>query len=164
MKTPTISGPNSKKELENNWKRAPKEKGGEEEEDVKSFVKQLEEQQDKNTVQKPIRMPTMRLCSLLASARPMRHPKHLEQFSWRAPIRILSLAKASRLSGRSSRLPELVTLPQCVIYYFNMVPQSKFEKQRWHERQVAEACEAVWIQNFHRSALNYSTDMPSGFQ
>ena len=30
--------------------------------------------------------------------------------------------------------------------------ESKFEKQRWEERQAAEACEKSWLQNFHRSA------------
>ena len=30
--------------------------------------------------------------------------------------------------------------------------ESKFDKQRWEERQAAEECEKSWLQNFHRSA------------
>ncbi len=29
--------------------------------------------------------------------------------------------------------------------------ETKFEKQRWQERQAAEECEKSWLQNFHRS-------------
>jgi hypothetical protein len=31
--------------------------------------------------------------------------------------------------------------------------ESKFERQRWHERQSADANESAWLRNFHRSAF-----------
>ena len=30
--------------------------------------------------------------------------------------------------------------------------ESAFERQRWQERQAADACEAAWLENYHRSA------------
>ena len=77
--------------------------------DIKAFVKELEEQQDKNIVPKPPPTDaTMRPCSWLVCSPLKKHQKR-SRLSWRHVLILIFLwAIIFRLFGGSLRSPELV--------------------------------------------------------
>ena len=92
--------------------------------DVKAFVKQLEKQQDKKIVQKPPPTDVNDATVQLACFRPINEtPDTLGAILLARADPNLVVGDGISPLRRSLRSPELVTLPQCVIYYFNMAPE-----------------------------------------
>ena len=131
--------------------------------DVKAFVKQLEEQQDKNIVQKPPPTDANDATVQLACFQPIKEaPEALRAIlAARADPNIVvgdSLSPLRRVIA-FARPRDAAAMRDLLLQHG--AAESQFEKQRWHERQAAEGSEAAWLQNFHRSAPTHTQHMRS---
>ena len=49
-----------------------------------------------------------------------------------------------------ARNPDVARMRELLLAYG--ASESAFERQRWAERRAADACDAAWLENYHRSA------------
>ena len=49
-----------------------------------------------------------------------------------------------------ARNPDVARMRELLLAYG--ASESVFERQRWAERRAADACDAAWLENYHRSA------------
>ena len=126
-------------------------------------MKQLEEQQDKDIVPKPPPTDPNDANVQLACFRPTNEtPKALGAI-------LLARADPNLVVGEGiSPLRKVIAFARARdaaamrdLLLQHGAAESKFEKQRWQERQAAEACEAAWLQNFHRPAPTHTKHMHS---